>query len=202
MMKPDLYMVRLILIGTLLASFLSGAKREESEVRDSGFGYALSTTGQSIFFTRSFNPLSTNHAFITSGVHIEEKELSIPIYDYYTGYYYQNTSERDYFVTGGVGWRRLWFQESMVGTFLPHTEVEAGIAGYVAQTGRLRTYFREFSLRWAPYLQIGAGVSIHTEQGMYRATFGYLTTVPFPEVAGYPMYEGAYLKFVISGGGR
>jgi len=182
----------------VLMPLMVGAQDSDKKVHDAGIGFSFSS-GQSLFYTRSTNPFSTNHTYMAGGFHIEEEGIGLTYYNYYTNRYERRASQA-YYLEMGYGWRRLWFRESMAGGFLPHSVIEGGASGYVARLGRLRNYFRETTLRWAPYLQAGLGASIHTGTAIYRFEMGYLSTFShFPESL-FPEYDGVYLKMVISSG--
>lgn len=185
----------------VLLPLMAGAQESDKKVHDAGIGFSFSS-GQSLFLTRSTNPFHTNHTYLAAGFHIEGEDGGPGYYDPY-GYYYKPPTSRDYYLELGWGWRRLWFRESMAGGFLPHTVIEGGASGYVARFGRLRSFFREASLFWVPYLQAGLGGSVYTGTAIYRIEMGYLRTIStlsyLPKGA-FPEYKGAYLKIVISSG--
>jgi len=187
----------LLFLFWVMLPLTADAQEDDKKVHDAGIGFSFSS-GQSLFFTRSTNPFHTNHTYLTVGLHIEEEGIGVTYYDYYWGTYERNAIQR-YYLELGWGWRRLWFRESMAGGFLPHSVIEGGASGYIARLGRLRNYFREATLRWAPYLQVGLGASIHTGTAIYRIEMGYLSTFHLPESL-FPGYGGAYLKIVISSG--
>ena len=186
----------------ILLPLMAGAQESEKKVHDAGLGFSFSSKGQSLFLTRSTNPFHTNHTYLAAGFHIEGEGGGPVISDPY-GYYYKPQTSKDYYLELGWGWRRLWFRESMAGAFLPHTVIEGGASGYIARFGRLRSLFREASLRWVPYLQAGLGGSIYTGTVIYRIEMGYLSTIStlsyLPKGA-FPEYQGAYLKIVVSSG--
>ena len=187
----------LFLFGILLP-LTAGAQESDQKVRAAGIGFSFSN-GQSLFYTRSTNPFNTNHTYLAAGFHIEEEGIGIPIYNPWTGYYEPSGSQA-YYLESGVGWRRLWFRESMAGGFLPHTSIEGGASGYIARFGTLRNYFRETTLRWGLYVQAGLGGSIHTGTSIYRIEMGYLSTFSHLSEDLFPGYRGAYLKIVLSSG--
>lgn len=182
----------------VLMPLMVGAQDSDKKVHDAGIGFSYSS-GQSLFYTRSTNPFSTNHTYLAAGVHIEEEGIGGIYYNYYTGRY-ERRSSQTYYLELGYGWRRLWFRESMAGGFLPHSVIEGGASGYIARLGRLRYYFQETTLRWAPYLQAGLGASIHTGTAIYRFEMGYLSTFSHFPKSLFPGYDGVYLKMVISSG--
>jgi len=185
----------------VLLPLMAGAQESDKKVHDAGIGFSFSS-GQSLFLTRSTNPFHTTHTYLAAGFHIEGEGGGPGYYDPY-GYYYKPQTSKDYYLELGCGWRRLWFRESMAGTFLPHTVIEGGASGYVARFGRLRSLFREASLRWVPYLQAGLGGSVYTGTAIYRIEMGYLSTIStlsyLPKGA-FPEYQGVYLKIVVSSG--
>jgi len=189
----------------ILLPLMAGAQENDEKVHDTGIGFSFSS-GQSLFFTRSTNPFHTNHTYLAAGFHIEGEGSGPGYYDpygYNDSYYYKSQTSQDYYLELGWGWRRLWFRESMASGFLPHTVIEGGASGYIASLGRLRSLFREASLRWVPYLQAGLGGSIYTGTVIYRIEMGYLSTIStlsyLPKGA-FPEYQGAYLKIVVSSG--
>ena len=185
---------------------LSAAANEDQErkVKDSGLGFSLSS-GQSIFFSQSFKPLDTRHGYYTLGFHIEEKGIGIWYYDPYLGRY-ERTSKQVYYLEFGYGRRRLWFQDKMAGEFLPHSSFEVGASAYIKRVGKLAEFFKDASLVWDPYVQLGFGASIFTGHAIYRVEMGYLCTLSTLDWTSYlsestfPGYEGAYLKMIISSG--
>ncbi len=180
----------------IMLPLMAGAQENDKKVHDAGIGFSFSS-GQSLFLTRSTNPFHTNHTYLAAGFHIEEE--GFPIYDPWLGTY-ERYAPNTYYLELGWGWRRLWFRESMAGAFLPHTVIEGGASGYVARFGRLRSLFREASLRWVPYLQAGFGASIYTGTVIYRVEMGYLSTLRLLPKDIFPPYESAYLKVIVSSG--
>ncbi len=183
----------------VLLPLTAGAQEDDKKVHATGIGFSFSS-GQSLFFTRSTNPFSTNHTYLAAGLHIEEEGIGLSYYDYYMDSYYGRSAPQTYYLELGYGWRRLWFRESMAGGFLPHSTIECGASGYIARIGRLRNYFRETTLRWAPYVQAGFGASIHTGTAIFRIEMGYLSTFSYLREGLFPEYRGAYLKIVVSSG--
>ncbi len=175
------------------------AQEEDRKIGDSGIGFALSTNGQSIFYTRGTNPFLRHHRYITVGFHQEEHGISVPYYDYFTNTYQTNRSQSYYLELGG-GWHRLWFQDKLAAGFFPHTTVEFGVSGNVAEFGKFRNYFRDTSLRWSPYGQVAFGASIHTKTVFYRIELGYLSTLPLPVKNTFEPYKGIFFKVVAASG--
>ncbi len=192
MRRPTLQFLLCVLLPLMV-----GAQDEGQKVHTAGLGFSFSS-GQSLFYTRAANPYRTNHTYLAAGFHIEEEGIGIPYYSSW-GTVERNAIQR-YYLELGWGWRRLWFQESMAGGFFPHTSIEGGASGYVAQSGRLRSFFRETSLRWVPYLQAGFGATIYTGTIIYCVELGYLSTLSYLPEETFPEYQGAYLKIVISSG--
>ncbi|MEE9465535.1 MAG: hypothetical protein V3W14_08205 [Candidatus Neomarinimicrobiota bacterium] len=159
-----------------------------------GLGFALST-GQSIFYTRGTDPFKTNQIYYATGIHIEEVGMSGYYYDAY-GRVDRNPTQ-DYYFEMGLGWHRLLFQDKMAGGFFPHTNVQFGGSGYVIKTGRLRNFLDEFSLRWAPYLQLGFGGSMFSGGAIYRMEVGYLGTLPVYDKDRFPSYDGMYFSIIL-----
>ncbi len=187
--------VILLLLGLLL---VGPAQAEDDEkVRVGGVGFTMSS-GQSIFYTRGTNPYNTNQFYYLTGIHIEEEGLALPYENPYTGYIERNPSQI-YFLELGLGWNRLLFQDKMAGGFFPHTNLQLGASGFVVEVGNWRHLYREFSLRWTPYLQAGFGGSIYTGTAVYRVEGGYRGTVPLLSKDLFPGYEGFYLSIVMFG---
>lgn len=185
----------LLVLGSLL---LGPAQAEDNEkVRVGGIGFTMSS-GQSIFYTRGTNPYLTNQFYYLTGIHIEEEGLALPYYDPYTGRVERNPSQ-NYFFELGPGWNRLWFQDKMAGGFFPHTNLQLGASGFVVDVGSWKHLWREFSLRWTPYLQAGFGGSIYTGTAVYRVEGGYRATLPLLAKDLFPRYEGFYLSIVMFG---
>jgi hypothetical protein len=202
-MHIKLHKATLILL-LLGCTILSADDKEDQErkVKGSGLGFSLSS-GQSIFFSQSFQPLETKHGYYTVGFHIEEKGIGVWYYDPYLGRY-ERTSKQVYYLEFGYGRRRLCFQDKMAGEFLPHSSFEVGASAYIKRVGRLVEFFKGASLVWDPYVQVGFGASIFTGQAIYRVEMGYLGTLSewidyLPEDL-FPGYEGAFLKMIISSG--
>lgn len=194
-MKPHGWLFLLFLWLPLLA----GAQSSGDKVHDSGLGISISS-GNSLFYVRSTNPVNTNHTYFAVGLHIEEEGL--PAYygswDPTLGYAVQSHPKQRYYLNGGWGWRHLWFRDTMAGTFLPHTSVEGGVSGYFAQFGKLREFFLDTSLRWTPYLQAGFGASIYTGSVIYRFELGYQASLPLVDESLFPPFKGLYLMVIWS----
>ncbi len=188
----------LLFLFWILLPLTAGAQESDEKVHAAGIGFSFSS-GQSLFYTRSTNPFNTNHTYLAAGFHIEEEGAGITICDPWTGYC-QRPGSQAYYLESGLGWRRLWFRESMAGGFLPHTSIEGGASGYVARIGQWRNYFRETTLHWGLYLQAGAGASIHTGTSIYRVEMGYMSTFSHLSEDLFPGYSGAYLKIILSSG--
>ena len=177
------------------------AQTEKSRIVASGIGIALSSNGQSIFYNRTLQPFSTNHGYFSVGIHLEAESIPVQRYDPFTGRYYSNPGGQQFYMESGLGWRRLWLKERLAVGLTPHSVVELGGAGYVVQAGRLTEYFKGFTMVWAPYAQVGLGVSIHSGPALYRIDGGYLSTLLDYYVSGqFQAYHGAYLKITFSGG--
>jgi hypothetical protein len=188
-------LIILLLLGSLL---VGPAQAEDDEkVRVGGIGFTMSS-GQSIFYARGTNPYRTNQFYYLMGIHIEEEGLALPYYDPYTGRVERNPSQ-SYFIELGLGWNRLLFQDKMAGGFFPHTNLQLGGSGFVVEVGKWRNQYREFSLRWTPYLQAGFGGSIYTGTLVYRVEGGYRGTLPLLAKDLFPRYEGFYLSIVMFG---
>ncbi|MFB0515622.1 MAG: hypothetical protein ACETWG_03350 [Candidatus Neomarinimicrobiota bacterium] len=185
------------LICVLLPLMASG-QDSGRKIHDAGLGFSFSS-GQSLFYTRATNPYEAHHTYMAAGFHIEEEGIGLTYYNWYLDRY-ERTAKQTYYLELGWGWRHLWFQEKMAGGFFPHTVLEGGASGYFAQFGRLRTFFREMSLRWVPYVQAGVGASVYTGSVIYRIEIGYLSTLSYLPEGEFPEYEGAFLKMVISSG--
>lgn len=177
---------------------------QERKVKDSGLGFSLSS-GQSVFFSQSFEPLEPWHGYYTLGFHIEEKGIGVWYYDPYLGRY-ERTSKQVYYLEFGYGRRQLLFQDKMAGEFLPHGSFEVGVSAYIKRFGKMSEFFKDASLVWDPYVQAGFGASIYTGQAIYRVEMGYLCTISalgfatyMPE-SNFPGYKGAFLKMIISSG--
>lgn len=180
----------------LLWPLAAGAQNNDGKVHDSGLGVAISS-GSSLLYVRSTNPVNTNHTYFAAGIHIEEEGLAAyDPYGYQVGDYYRSYPKQRYYLDGGWGWRHLWFRDSMAGTFLPHTSIEGGISGYLAQFGKLREFFLDTSLRWTPYLQAGFGASIYTGSVIYRFEMGYHASLPLIDENLFPPFKGAYLMII------
>lgn len=164
-----------------------------------GLGFALSS-GQSFFYTRGTDPFKTNQAYYAAGLHIEEVGMAGTYIDL-DGRYNRNPDQRYFFETS-VGWHRLLFQDKMAGGFFPHTNVQIGGSGYIIKAGKLSKLFNEFSLRWAPYLQLGFGGSIFSAGTIYRLELGYLGTMPVYDKDRFPSYEGMYLSIILIGANK
>ncbi|UCD38530.1 MAG: hypothetical protein JSW54_03370 [Fidelibacterota bacterium] len=186
------------LLFMFLVPVIGSSQESDTKVHDAGLGFAFSS-GQSIFYTRATNPFQTNHLYYSLGVHLEQEGIGITYYDYTLGDY-ATTSKQVYYLELGSGWRRHWFEDNLAGGFFPHTVIEAGLSGYLAQYGSLRKYFRETAFKWDPYIQIGAGISVFTGPAIYRIEMGYLSTLATLPVDVFPRYEGVFLKIVISSG--
>ncbi len=205
-MRYERAMINLVLALVFLPVLVE-AQEEDRKVGDAGIGFALSTKGQSLFYTRGTNPFRTNHGYFTVGCHQEQHGINVGIYDPYTGRVIRNPNQSHYLEFGG-GWRRLWFQDKLAEGFFPHTMVELGASGYVVKFGRFRNYLRETSLSWSPYWQAGLGASIHTGTTIYRLELGYLATlIPIRigtfSYAGkgvFSPYRGVFFKVIISSG--
>lgn len=198
-MKRYPTLVTCLAIAWIILPVVAGAQEEDRKMGDSGVGFALSTNGQSLFYTRGTNPFRANHRYISAGFHQEEHGLSVPYYDYRTNTYRTNAS-RSYYLELGGGWRRLWFQDKLAAGFFPHTTIELGASGYLAEFGKFRNYFRETSLRWSPYWQVAFGASIHTGTVFYRIEMGYLSTMRIFEKDTFKHYDGVFLKIVAASG--
>ena len=181
--------------------FAASAQNSAGRVHDSGLGIAI-FSGSSVFYSRSINPVNTNHTYLDVGLHMEEEGLSIRqdpfLVDEYGYSTMQVAPKQRYYLDAGWGWRHLWFRDSMAGTFLPHTSVEGGISGYIAQFGKLREFFLDTSLRWTPYLQAGFGASIYTGSIIYRFEMGYHASLPLIDESLFPPFRGAYLMVIWS----
>jgi len=186
-----LLLVMMALGGQLLA--------EDGKPSFGGLGFALST-GQSFFYTRGTDPFKTNEFYYATGVHIEEVGMSGYYYDAY-GNVDRNPTQ-DYYFELGLGWHRLLFQDKMAGGFFPHTNVQFGGSGYVIKTGKLRNYLDEFSLRWAPWLQLGFGGSIFAGGTIYRMEVGYLGTIQVYDKGRFPYYDGMYFSIILIGASK
>ncbi len=197
-MMSTLRRYRLLFLFGILLPLTAGAQESDKKVHAAGIGFSFSS-GQSLFYTRSTNPFNTNHTYLAAGFHIEEEGIGVTIYDPWYGSVKLSGSQA-YYLESGLGWRRLWFRESMAGGFLPHTSIEGGASGYIARIGPWRDYFRGTTLHWAPYVQAGLGASIHTGTSIYRVEMGYFYTLPLLPEDVFPPYGGAYLKMVISSG--
>ena len=171
---------------------------EEKKVRDAGFGISFST-GQSLFYTRATDPFRSNHVYWAVGFHQEESGIALSFFNPYTGTQQRNASQK-YYLELSSGWRHLLFRESLAGGFFPHTVLELGASGYLAQEGSLGNLFAEASFRWVPILQAGVGVSIYTGIAIYRIEMGYQATVTSLPKKLFPKYQGTYLKVVYSSG--
>ncbi len=184
-----------------LLPLVATAQSSGGKVHDSGLGIAI-FSGSSVFYTRSTNPVNTNHTYLEVGLHMEEEGFYLrvdPMIVNEQGYATLQTAVKQrYYIDGGWGWRHLWFRDSMAGTFLPHTSVEGGISGYFAQFGRLREFFLDTSLRWTPYLQAGFGASIYTGSVIYRFEMGYHASLPLVDESLFPPFKGAYLMVIWS----
>lgn len=198
-MKRTTQLVACLAIAWNILPMTAGAQEEDRKMGDSGIGFALSNNGQSLFYTRGTNPFRTHHRYISVGFHQEEHGISVPFYDYRTNTYRSNPS-RSYYLELGGGWRRLWLQNKLAAGFFPHTMVEIGLSGYVAEFGKFRNYFKETSLRWWPYGQVAFGASIHTGTVFYRIELGYLSTLPLPDKNRFKPYQGVFFKVVIASG--
>ena len=198
-MKQYIQLATCLAIAWIILPVAAGAQEKDRVKGDSGFGFALSTNGQSLFYTRGTNPFRTHHRYISVGFHQEEHGINLPTYDFVTGTYRANPS-RSYYLELGGGWRRLWLQDKLAAGFFPHTMVELGLSGYLAQFGKFRNYFKETSLRWLPYAQVAFGASIHTGTVFYRIEMGYLSSLPLPVKNGFKAYQGVFLKVVAASG--
>lgn len=198
-MKHYIQLATCLAIAWIILPVAAGAQEEDRKMGDSGIGFALSNNGQSLFYTRGTNPFRTHHRYISVGFHQEEHGISVPYRDPFTGIVQSNPS-RSYYLELGGGWRRLWLQDKLAAGFFPHTMVEIGLSGYVAEFGKFRNYFRETSLRWSPYWQVAFGASIHTGTVFYRIEMGYLSTIPLFDKDTFVHYEGVFLKIVAASG--
>lgn len=201
MIHPHL---RLLTIAGLLCAATANAQdgdQADQKIRDAGFGFSFSS-GQSLFYSRATNPFHTNHTYLSLGFHQEEQGISLPIINPVTGRIERNTTSK-YYLELGLGWRHLWFRESLAGGFFPHTVLEVGTSGYLARGGSLGKFFRETSFRWTPLLQAGLGASVYTGIAIYRIEMGYQVALNlnnyFPADF-FPVYQGMYIKMIYSSG--
>ncbi len=204
--------LRLLTIAGLIWAVTANAQdRDEADrkIRDAGFGFSFSS-GQSLFYSIATNPFRTNHTYLSLGFHLEEQGISVPFYDPILGSTQRNSTS-DYYLELSLGWRRLWFRESMAGGFFPHTVLEVGTSGYLAQQGSLGKFFRETSFRWTPLLQAGLGGSVYTGVAIYRIELGLQTALNLNYFQSlldlsyfsdnfFPAYEGMYIKMIFSSG--
>lgn len=204
-MRTDVKGVNMRMAGWLLvlAGVLSAGTPEEVgslKIADAGLGYAMSSKGQSLFFTRGSDPFRTNQRYVSLGFHLEEQGLSLGIYNPYTGMVERNAAQM-YYLESGIGLRRLLFQDKLAAGFFPHIMIEAGISGNPHELGQWRKLFLDTTMLWAPYFQVGGGASIYTASAIYRLELGYLAT---PSVAPtvfreeFPSYQGMFIKIIIS----
>ncbi len=191
--------VRFTLLLSLLLALAGQLPGKDRKPGVGGMGFAISS-GQSIFFTRGTDPFQTNQIYYATGVHIEEVGLAGYFYDEF-GRVNRNPTQR-YFLETSLGWHRLLFQDKMAGGFFPHINVQLGGSGYVIKAGKLRKYFNEFSLRWAPYLQFGFGGSIFSAGTIYHLEMGYLGTIPIYSKDRFPSYGGVYLSIILIGANK
>ncbi len=187
---------QLLLLWSLIPLAASAQEEGEQKVHAAGLGFSFSS-GQSVFFSWSSDPFQTSHMYLAAGVHIEEEGIPQTYWNPYLQRY-ERTSSQTYYLELGLGWRRLLFREQMAGGLFPHLVIEGGGSGYLARPGRLRNYFRETTLHWAPYLQAGAGVSIFTGEVIYRVEGGYFAVFSYLPKEEFPPYGGAFVKIHIS----
>ncbi len=187
--------VAVLFLAVPLLAVATDSGDKEKKVRDAGFGISFSS-GQSLFYTRATDPFRSNHAYWAVGFHQEESGIALSFFNPFTDTQERNADQR-YYLELSSGWRHLLFRESLAGGFFPHTVLELGASGYLAQEGSLGNRFAETSFRWSPIVQAGVGASIYTGTAIYRLEMGYQTTVTsFPK----SKYQGAYLKVVYSSG--
>ena len=186
---------------SLLLPLTVGAQGDISKIKinDAGFGFGMSSKGQSLFYYRGTSPFKLYQGYFAGGFHIEEKTLPLAYYNYYTQRW-ESSSSQQFYLQLGVGGRRSLFLDKLATGFFPYVTVQGGTGGYLAELGSFTSRFKKFNLIWAPYLQVGAGAGIHATVAMYRLDAGYLSSIDQLSAGGYPGYKGVYIRFILSSG--
>jgi len=183
----------------LMLAAQEGSKK--LKINDAGFGFGMSSKGQALFYYRGTSPFTLYQAYFAGGFHIEEPTLSVPVYNPFTNRYDYNPQQQ-YYLQLAIGGRRSMFLGKLAGGFFPYVTAQVGAGGFLADVGSFDSRFKELSLRWAPYIQMGAGAGVHANIAMYRLEAGYLSSIDQIAPGGYPGFSGFYIRFILSSGTR
>ena len=164
-----------------------------------GIGFAMSSDGQSVFYARTWRPLAANQPYYSVGIHIEGDGLGAA-YDPSTGRRVVTAGRQRVYTELGLGLRRLLFRDAFAGGFAPILSAEAGATGYFKKFGSFDKRFNDAAMRWAPYVQVGAGVSVRQRGSLFLFELGFLSSLELSKGSTFPPYDGYYLKVLVSWG--